>query len=121
MSVRLKKRILIAVFIQVLIVIFSLIIFRKLTLLSYINISFCFSFSLLLTALLVYTIQGGFFDVISRSFNYFFSRGDAKRKLEDIPRLSELITFNKKPLLIHGAITGLLMIFSLVLYYFLLS
>jgi len=115
---RLKKKLYILTFTQLTILLISLISHRKLSLLSYINISFLFSAALLLAALLIYTIHSGFYDAISRSFNLVFSRGKEDRKFEDIPRLSEMITINERPLLFHGLMTGLFMFIALIAYYF---
>ena len=90
---------------------------KEISLLYYIDISFFFTSAFLLSALLLYTIHGGFFDTISRSFNFALSRGKEKRKFEEIPRLSEMITINEMPLLLHGVINGLLMVIALLTYY----
>ncbi len=121
MNFRARKKLLILSLTQLTIIILSFIIYHKVSLLSYINISFYFSAAFLLAALLIYTINGGFYDVISRSFNLAFSKTDKKRKFEEIPGLSELITINEKPLLFHGLVTGLLMGIALIAYYLLLT
>jgi len=115
---RLKKKLYTLIFTQLAIFIISFIYYRNFSLISYINISFLISAALLLTALLLYTIHTGFYDAISRSFNLVFSRGKEKRKFEDIPRLSEMVTIDEKPLLFHGLMNGLLMLIALMVYYF---
>jgi hypothetical protein len=116
---RFKKKIVVLGLTQLLIVIISFISNKDFSLLSYINISFYISSLLLLTSLLLYTIHSGFYDVIGKSFNLAFSRGDNKRKLEEIPALSELITIDQKPLLFYGLVNGLFMLGALCLYYYL--
>jgi hypothetical protein len=116
---RLRKRLLILALTQLLILIISSLSKKGFSLLSYIDISFYVSSLFLLTFLLLYTINSGFYDVIGKSFNLAFSRGQNNRKFEDIPALSELITFNKSSLLFHGLANGLLMLISCCLYYFL--
>ncbi|MFP5110930.1 DUF3899 domain-containing protein [Bacillaceae bacterium C204] len=118
MNYQLKKRLLIVVLTQLVIIAISFITYHKVSLLIYINISFYFTAVLLLTSLLVYTIHSGFFDVISRSFSLAFERGPNKRRFEEIPPLSELVTFNQKPLVFYGLMNGLLMTLALVIYYF---
>jgi hypothetical protein len=113
-----KRKILVLAFTQLLILIISLIANKQITLLSYINISFYISSILLLTALLVYTIHSGFYDVIGKSFNLAFSRGH-KRKFEDIPALSELVTINQKPLVFYGLVNASFMAAALLVYYYL--
>jgi hypothetical protein len=116
---RFRKRLLILVLTQVLILITSSFSKKGFSLLSYIDISFYVSALLLLISLLLYTINSGFFDVIGKSFNLAFSRGHNKRNFHDIPALSELITINQNPLLFHGLVNGLIMLAAIFLYYFL--
>jgi Domain of unknown function (DUF3899) len=115
---QLKKRLVIMVLLQFSIIIVSLVFYHKVSLLSYINISFYLTSALLLTALLVYTIHSGFFDVISRSFSLAFQRGHNKRRFDEIPPLSELVTVNQKPLVVYGLVNGMFMGIALFIYYF---
>jgi hypothetical protein len=112
-----KKRLIILAIIQLVIVTISFIFYRKVSLLSYINISFYFSSLLLLTSLLLFTVHSGFYDVITRSFSYAFSRGHNKRRFDEIPRLSELVTIDEKPLLFYGLVNGLFMAIALLVFY----
>jgi len=114
-----KKRLIIITLFQAAIIIFSFIFYHKLSLLSYINIAFYISFSLLILFLAIFTTQAGFYDVIGKSFNYAFSRDitKQKRKFTDIPSLSEMITLNKRPFLFYGLINGLFMLIALLVYY----
>jgi len=114
---QLRKYFIFLTIIQVIICFLSYISFHKITLLYYINISFYVTFFFLLSSLLIYTIQGGFFDVIAKSFNFAFSRGQAKRKFDEIPSLSEMVTIQFKPLLLYGIATGALMLIALFIYY----
>jgi small-conductance mechanosensitive channel len=113
----LRKKLLIIATIQISILVLSLITYGKISLFSYINISFCITSALLFTSLLVYTIHSGFFDVMSRSFSLAFSRGANKRKFEEIPPLSEIVTINQKPMIFYGLINGTFMLIALVVYY----
>ncbi|MEH7117408.1 hypothetical protein V7128_08295 [Neobacillus vireti] len=112
-----KKNIIILSITQLLIVAFSFIYYQEITLNSYIDISFFVTAGYILLSLLLFTIHSGFYDVMSKSLNLFFSRGKDKRRFDDIPGLSELITINEKPLFIHGLINGLLMAAALIAYY----
>jgi hypothetical protein len=114
---RLRKKMLILALIQFFIIITSFIYYHKISLLSYINISFYISATLLIISLLIYTIHSGFFDVISKSFNYSFTRGKDNRSWDEVPSLSELITVNQKPLLFYGLCTSLFMLIALFVYY----
>ncbi|MDP4162406.1 MAG: DUF3899 domain-containing protein [Bacillota bacterium] len=119
MNKRLKNGILMACASQVLILSIALVFYHRVTLLSYINISFFLSAILLLTSLLIYTIHSGFYDAISASFRVTFSRthGQEKQKLTEITPLSELVAIDQKPLLVHGLIIGFFMFISLCIYY----
>jgi hypothetical protein len=114
---RLKKRLSTLAFSQIAILILSFIFYHSITLLSYINISFYITALLLLSSLLIYTIQTGFFDTVSRSFRIPLLRGQDKQKLKDITPLSEIVALDKKPLLIYGFAIGLFMVIGLVIYY----
>ncbi|WML43380.1 DUF3899 domain-containing protein [Neobacillus sp. PS3-40] len=117
MNHRLKKRLSTLAFSQIAILILSFIFYHSITLLSYINISFYITALLLLSSLLIYTIQTGFFDTVSRSFRIPLLRGQDKQKLKDITPLSEIVALDKKPLLIYGFAIGLFMVIGLVIYY----
>jgi hypothetical protein len=116
---QLKKRLVILALLQLFILIVSFVLDHKIALLSYINISFYFTSALLLLSLLLFTIHSGFFDAISRSFSFAFQRGQNKRRFDEIPPLSELITVNQRPLVFYGLGTGLFMGIALFFYYFL--
>lgn len=118
MNRQLRKKLLIITTFQISILALSLITFGEISLLSYINISFCITSALLFTSLLVYTIHSGFYDVMSKSFRLAFSRGANKRKFEEIPPLSEIVTINQKPLVFYGLVTGAFMLIALFVYYF---
>ncbi|WP_396953977.1 DUF3899 domain-containing protein [Neobacillus niacini] len=111
-----KKRVLLVTLTQIAILVLSFFFYKKITLLSYINISFYMTAALLLLSLLIYTIQSGFYDAIGKSFNLAFSK-DRKRKFTEIPSLSEMVTIDKRPLFFHGLVTGLFMLIALVAYY----
>jgi hypothetical protein len=74
--------------------------------------------SLLLSSLLIYTIQTGFFDIVAKSFQYAFTKDHDKRKFKDIPPLSEIVAIDQKPLLVYGLLIGFFMGVSLLIYYF---
>jgi hypothetical protein len=112
-KLQLRKSLLNLVIIQVIIAALSLVIYRKISLLCYINISFYITMALLLSSLLIYTIHSGFFDTIAKSFN----RMATKRDWDDIPSLSELMALNQKPFFLYGFVTGLIMLIALVAYY----
>ncbi|OLS41811.1 DUF3899 domain-containing protein [Bacillus sp. MRMR6] len=119
MSLRLKKRLLILAVFQLLILLLSYMIYQKISLISYINISFYFASAFLLSGLLIYTVYTGFFDVISKSFNLAFTRGKDERKFNDVPGLSELINIDQKPLFFYGFWMGFLMLIALTVFYIL--
>lgn len=99
------------------ILILSLILYRKISLLYYINISFVISSILLFGALLTFLIQTGFFDVIGKSFAALVHRRDEKIQFSEIRPLSELVTMDKKPMLQYGLATTAFMLIALMFYY----
>ncbi|MFB6465338.1 DUF3899 domain-containing protein [Cytobacillus sp. Hz8] len=107
---------------QIVIFILSFVLQKKITLLSYINISFYFSFFFLLAALTIYIIQSGFFNSF---FDSFRRLAKAKRKavVEDefssTTPYSELISFSQFPILVLGLLNGAFCVISLILYYYL--
>lgn len=114
---KIKRKLTVLLLFQLVILATSMIFQHKITLLSYINISFYFSSALLFSALLTYTIQTGFFDVMSKSFTMVFSKGDEKKSYKDITPISELVSINQKPLLLYGALIGVFMLIALFVYY----
>ena len=118
MRQNIKKNLIILAITQLIILIILFLYHHKITLIHYIDISFYFTSGFILLSLLLYTIHSGFYDIISKSFNIASSRDREKRRFEDVPGLSELITLNEKPLLFHGIFNGLLMTAALIAYYF---
>jgi hypothetical protein len=117
MKKQMNKRWVILAASQVLIFAISFINYHNISLLSYINISFYISAALLLTSLVVFTIRTGFFDTIARSFSFSASRGKNKKSFDEITPVSELVSFNQKPLLFYGLVIGLFMLIALACYY----
>ncbi|MBS4212145.1 MULTISPECIES: DUF3899 domain-containing protein [Neobacillus] len=116
-----NKSVFLVAFTQIVIFILSFIFYGEISIVSYINISFYISLALLLSFLLIFTIQSGFYDAISKSFNFTQSLKTNKRKFEDIPGLSQLVTIDKKPFLFYAIVNGILMLIALVVYYVLLA
>ena len=104
--------------VQVAIFLLSLFVYREISLLHYINISFYISFLFILFSLLIYTINTGFFDLMAHSFQKVFARNHvSNEQKEEIKPLSQLITTNYSPLSIAGIIQLLLTLVSLFLFY----
>jgi hypothetical protein len=109
------KKILLAAMIAVMIVVlFSLIFFKEISLLHFIDISFYFSAALILVSLLTMVVQKGFFDGIFYSFRSVFNRSGDK---EEVTPLSDLISFRYNLLLSVGLVLLIIMIGSLFFYY----
>jgi hypothetical protein len=70
-----------------------------------------------LSALLIYIIHTGFFDVVTKGFSKTFSRNHEKKKIREITPLSDLVAINQKPLLLHGLLLGFCMLIGLLVYY----
>ncbi|WP_053361891.1 DUF3899 domain-containing protein [Bacillus sp. FJAT-27251] len=97
----------------------SLALHKDITLLNYINNSFYIASLMLLVSLLIYTINSGFFDNISKSFRQIFApKGSyTKKEKEELIPLSEIISVNSFPLAMLGLINLLLMLIALAIYY----
>lgn len=104
---------------QILIAAISLFKYNEMGLLNYINISFYIASILLLASLVIFTINSGFFDVVSKSFRkmFYLERRSETDSSEEIVPLSELITFNYYPIAVTGCIDLLLMLAALFIYY----
>jgi Domain of unknown function (DUF3899) len=101
-------------------ILLSFLIYHKLTLLYFINISFLFAGTLIFLSLLTITIKGGFFDGITYGFRrMFMSKGKelSKQEVHDMPPVSEMMDFDHLPMLISGILMSLVMVFALVIYY----
>lgn len=116
MKVSLKK---IGIFfiIQLAIFITSLLYNSKVTLMNYINITFYFASAFLLSALLIYVIHAGFFDIVTKGFTKAFSRNNEDIKLAEITPLSKLVAISQKALLLQGLLLFICMVVALILYY----
>lgn len=119
MKKHIKPSIYVLLFSQIAIFVISLILYRNISLLHYINLSFYLSLLCIMFSLTIFTINTGFFDVTDRSFRrlLFAKRGVSKEHIEQIRPLSEMITFNYLPLLISGILTFTCMLTALFFYY----
>lgn len=97
---------------QALILVSSLVVYKRIDLLSYSNVSFVFGAFLILTALTGYVVKGRFFDIIFYSFQHFSSGLTTKNRRP----LSELAPQNYYYPFISGAVTIILMLITLFLY-----
>lgn len=100
-------------------IIFILMFFsNSISVLSYINNSFYISSLLLLISLAIFTVNTGFFDVVTKSFRLIFAGKDVTRETEDEMRpLSQIITIKYSPLLFVGFINLALCLAALFFYY----
>lgn len=98
----------------------SLIFFKEISLLIFINVSFYVASAMLFTSLMIYTVNSGFFDTMSYSFRAIFASSDEnekKRSIEEITPLSEMVTINTFPVLAIGLFDFILMLAGLFFYY----
>lgn len=104
---------------QIVIFFISFILYRNISLLHYINISFFLALLFIVFSLTIFIINTGFFDVTDRSFRrlLFTKRGVSKEQIEQIRPLSEVFTFNYLPILICGIMTLSCMLAALFCYY----
>ncbi|MGG5253274.1 DUF3899 domain-containing protein [Neobacillus sp. SM06] len=111
------KKVGIFLMIQLVIFITLLLYYNKITLEYYINMSFSFASLFLLSALLIYVIHTGFFDMVTKGFSKAFSRAHEKSKIAEITPLSKLVSLSMKPLLLYGLLLILCMLIALAIYY----
>lgn len=111
------KKLVIFLVLELLILSTSFIYYNKVTLRSYIDISFYFSSVLLLCSLFIYVIHSGFFDVVTKGFTKAFTRRLEKQDLDDIRPLSQLVALNQKSMLLYGLMVGISMLIGLLVYY----
>ncbi|MGM7719570.1 DUF3899 domain-containing protein [Metabacillus sp. Hm71] len=101
-------------------ILLSFLIYHKLTLLYFINISFFIAGSFLFLALLTMTVKGGFFDGITYGFRRtFVSKGKelSKDEIQEMTPVSEMITFHYSPFLRNGLLMLAVMLIALFIYY----
>ncbi|MDQ0217528.1 DUF3899 domain-containing protein [Peribacillus cavernae] len=101
----------------ILVFLFSLIFFREISLLHFIDISFYISGGLLTLSLLTMVIQKGFFDAIFFSFRTVFESSRDRQLKEEKTPLSELISFRYNSCLMVGLFLLLIMLAALFFYY----
>lgn len=102
------------------VILLSFFIYQKLTLLSFINISFYFGITLLFIAAFTMTIKGGFFDGITYGFRRLFeSKGKelSKKEVDEMIPVSELLDFDHTPFLLSGLMVTGVMLIALFIYY----
>jgi len=90
----------------------AVVFYKRLDLLSYINVSFVIGAAFVLIALAGVVMKGRFFDVVFYSFQYMFSRMTDK----DRDPLSQLVPQSYQIPFITGIVTLLLMLCALYFY-----
>ncbi|WP_158555875.1 DUF3899 domain-containing protein [Peribacillus glennii] len=100
----------------ILIFLLSFLLYREISLLHFINISFYISGTLLCLSLFSMVIQTGFFDRIFFGFRTVMTRGDNSGK-EKITPLSELVSFRYNAMLASGILLLSFMLVALIFYY----
>lgn len=102
---------------QTLVFILMYILDGNFSLLGYINRSFYIASIGLFLSLTIYTINTGFFDVVTRSFRLLFAGKDVTRQnVDEMTPLSEIISINYSPLFIVGLSNLLLSLLALYVY-----
>lgn len=86
--------------------------------LHYINYSFYIGSLFIFTALLLYVVKKGFFDIVTKSFRTVFARKKpSKLEISEIQPLSKLITFDCTPIMINGLLITGAMLLALFIYF----
>lgn len=100
-------------------ILLSLIVYKQIALLHFINISFYLSSACILFGLLFMIVSNGFFDGFSHGFQVLFRRNSRERGFEDdseVVPLSQLLPIPHSPLFYSGLI--LLLINGLCLFFY---
>jgi hypothetical protein len=93
-------------------------VYRDLSLLYFINMSFYVGGAVLFMGILGFVTQKGFFDGISYSFRRIFrAKYESGDEMEDIPRLSGIVSMDLRPALLSGLMLLVIMMISLYIYY----
>ncbi|MGM9927272.1 MAG: DUF3899 domain-containing protein [Bacillus sp. (in: firmicutes)] len=95
----------------------SFTIYKQVSLLHFINISFYFSSSYIFLGLLLFVTNKGFFDGISYSFRKMFKSNHPEEDKNDIVPLSELISLSHSKFLTCGILVLSIMLICLWFYY----
>lgn len=99
---------------QLAIILLSLLSYKDISLLSYINISFYIGSLFIFIGLLFLTVKSGFFDGITTSFRRVIrGREISKKEVEEMALPSEMIGFNVNPLLWNGIVVIIIMLLAL--------
>lgn len=112
-----KKKALIFLILQIIIVAWMLLSDKSISLVSYINMSFFVGGTLIFIGLLVYIVSNGFFDIFTMSMRKVFT---LKRNMEDVESMrapSQLLDFPTAPFFQIGGTILLGMVVALLFYY----
>jgi len=101
---------------QLLILLFVLILYKKLTILDYINVSFYVGGVYLFIGILVLILQSGFFDFFSTSFKKVFSRKHIQSEINNMRPPSEVVTLKASFFFKSGLPIILVMFVALFIY-----
>lgn len=105
---------------QICVILISLLLYGRLQLLHYINITFLIGAAFLLFSITVYLLSTGFFDIVTTGFRKTFgvwSRMVSKEDIEDMRPLSEAVSMNFLPALLNGLAMMAAMFIALYFYY----
>jgi membrane-associated HD superfamily phosphohydrolase len=115
---QLKKKMLIFLFLQILIVAVMFLYYRELGLTPYINVSFFVGGLFVFIGLIIYVVSNGFFDIFSMSMRKVFTF--KRRNLVDAESMrapSELLDFPYVPFFQLGGSILLCMAIALIIYF----
>ncbi|MGN7387648.1 DUF3899 domain-containing protein [Sporosarcina sp. SAFN-015] len=101
---------------QLLILVLVLILYKKLTTIDYINVSFYIGGAYLFIGILVLILQSGFFDFFSSSFKKVFSRKHGQDEINTMRAPSEIITMKASFFFRSGLPIILIMLVALFIY-----
>lgn len=102
---------------QVVIFILMFIVYGKINLVSYANMSFYIGGLITFVGLMTYVIAGGFFDFFTESTRKIFTPRHLKKVTSDMRVPSEIFSYPYKPIIALGLSSLFCMCIALLIYY----
>ena len=112
-----KKKLIYFLGCQVIILILTLLVYKDIQLVSYINMSFFVGGTITFIGLMTYVISGGFFDFFTASTRKIFTPRHMKKEAKQMRLPSEVFSFPHKPIIALGLSNLLCMSIALFVYY----
>lgn len=118
MKQRISRIVIFFLLCQIAIFLLSFFLYHEINLLNYINLSFYLGGIFILLSIFFFTVERGFFDIITKSFRRVFAgKHVTKKQIEEMTPLSQVITFDYSLLFINGVLITVIMFIALYFYF----